>query len=97
MGCLQRKRQPHLKQTERYKQRGANNVLGNHLNEDSNISFEVNGATLSKIVKQSSDRKFEIPEGHTGRVDFRGLTFKSPYDLAMAAQVYRDPRFETVR
>ncbi len=32
-----------------------------------------------------------------GKVDFVGRTIKNAYDLAQAAQVYRDPRFETVR
>lgn len=32
-----------------------------------------------------------------GKVDFVGREIRSAYDLAQAAQVYRDPRFETVR
>ena len=34
---------------------------------------------------------------HKGKVDFTGKTVRNARDLAMAAQVYRDPRFETLR
>lgn len=34
---------------------------------------------------------------HKGKVDFVGREIRNARELAMAAQVYRDPRFETVR
>ena len=33
----------------------------------------------------------------TGRIDLRGFEAKNAYDIAVHAQVYRDPRFETFR